>query len=515
MALQHLFKAQWDDQRDRFRRVLARHRRRGGAAENLSENIAQLNLSPSALEQQAHIDNEVWQRLWALGVFSLTIPHKYGGKNADTLLFVDVVKALSRQSLSLAITAVPHLCNAVGSLRHFATEEMQAAVFSNAINRQRLLSFALTEDHTGSDVASHRTHIKPVGEGMIELNGSKLWTTNAMHADHWVVVAKSPEFSPIPNGSCFVLVTPADQGVQISKTWQKLGGGASHSVSLYFDKVRLPKERLFGIPGKAMQHFSQVVLKGRLGAAAGAIGVTQRALDICCLSDKWVATYHARLLVMQDMVYYAAFLLDQSPLDAGPFIALTKSFVVSGCENLLHDIFSRQIVHHGEENNDLLQLLKDFPVLRVIEGPNEVINNYALLSMSTGLRHCSPPSMFLALHRHATVPQFVTQLQQLMSISLTILSQPGFRHLQPELETLALALQRLACLEAAQYAHIFVAENTARQAGIDWLSSSLSSYLERLHALLEPTPEKISSPNVMKNTEIGLSKRTTGLSTTA
>src|SRR5437667_400584 len=83
------------------------------------------------------------------------------------------------------------------------------------------VSFALTEPNAGSDVSGIRTTAVRHGDEYL-LNGSKMFITNAGHAD-WFTVFASTDLSAGQRGLSAFVVPASLEGVVVEKHLDKMG----------------------------------------------------------------------------------------------------------------------------------------------------------------------------------------------------------------------------------------------------------------------------------------------------
>src|SRR3990172_9768606 len=76
------------------------------------------------------------------------------------------------------------------------------------------------------------------------------------------------------------IVTPDLPGFRVGKKEDKMGLRASPTVSLVFDRMRVPADRLLGEEGQGFVYAMQSLEHGRLGIAAQAIGIARHALEL-------------------------------------------------------------------------------------------------------------------------------------------------------------------------------------------------------------------------------------------
>src|SRR5436309_284357 len=136
-------------------------------------------------------------------------------------------------------------------------------------------AYALTEPGSGSDAAAMRTTASLERDEWV-LRGTKTFATNASVAKIVVVYARTgPKKHEI---SAFVVPTDA-KGFSVLKKENKMGIRASDTVTLGFDGCRIPKDNLLGELHKGFTIAMATLDGGRIGIAAQALGIAQRALE--------------------------------------------------------------------------------------------------------------------------------------------------------------------------------------------------------------------------------------------
>lgn len=100
-----------------------------------------------------------------------------------------------------------------------------------------------SESGAGSDLANLQTRAEDCGDHFL-VNGSKIWTSFADHAD-WIfcLVRTDPQASK-QQGISFLLIDMATPGISVSPI--ELISGKSEFCQTFFDNVRVPRENLVG-----------------------------------------------------------------------------------------------------------------------------------------------------------------------------------------------------------------------------------------------------------------------------
>jgi len=135
--------------------------------------------------------------------------------------------------------------------------------------------YALTEPEAGSDARGIRTRAERNVDGW-RLDGTKHWITNAGVADLALVFADSDA-----GLTAFAVPTASAGFHREPMPGRELGHRGSDHAFIRLEGVRLPADAVLGEPGGGFQVAMAALGHGRLGVAAGALGVLQACLDAC------------------------------------------------------------------------------------------------------------------------------------------------------------------------------------------------------------------------------------------
>src|SRR2546426_10061366 len=210
-----------------------------------------------------------------LGLFGVFVPEKHGGAGLDYVCYAITIEELSRADASAGVIAA--VCNGLvcEPLLRYGTEEQKRRYLVPIARGEWIGAYALTEAGSGSDAAAMRTTAELKGNEWV-LNGTKSFATNGSVAK--VVIGYARTGRQKHEISAFIIPTDAE-GFSVLKKEDKMGIRASDTVTLGFDGMRIPKDNLLGELHKGFTIAMATLDGGRIGIAAQALGIAQRALE--------------------------------------------------------------------------------------------------------------------------------------------------------------------------------------------------------------------------------------------
>jgi alkylation response protein AidB-like acyl-CoA dehydrogenase len=165
-------------------------------------------------------------------------------------------------------------------LNDWGTEAQKQQYLPKLASGDWIGCYCLTEPEAGSDVASMTTSVREEDDAFV-INGTKHWITNGGIADLALVFA-TIDPSQRHHGICaFIVETAWDGFHHRPMAGQELGHRSSSHAYITFDELRVPKENLLGGIGEGFKVGMSALDHGRLGVAAGAVGIAQACLDAC------------------------------------------------------------------------------------------------------------------------------------------------------------------------------------------------------------------------------------------
>jgi alkylation response protein AidB-like acyl-CoA dehydrogenase len=302
------------------------------AVQTRARTFAQDEVLPLAREADARgvFPVELVRRMGELGFLAGPVDPDYGGSGIDHVSFAAVYEELGRADASVRGFLSVHGGLVTLCLADHGTPEQRRDWLPRLATGETIGCYALTEAAAGSDVAALTTRARREGADYV-LDGEKVWITNGNLAGLALVFAKDESLTASrPHDTiCAFLVPTSTPGFERhGMPDAPLGHRAADHARITLRDCRVRATAMLGAPGDGFRVAMRALDHGRLGVAAGAVGLGASCLDAALafsaerrafgrsigefqmiqadLATMYVALESARLLV-----YRAAWLKDQ------------------------------------------------------------------------------------------------------------------------------------------------------------------------------------------------------------
>jgi alkylation response protein AidB-like acyl-CoA dehydrogenase len=238
------------------------------------------------------------KRMGELGFLAAPLAPEYGGGGLDSLCYAILCEELGRVDASVRGFLTVHTGLVSLCLQEWGTDEQKRRYLPLLASGEWIGCYALTEPDAGSDAASMQTTAREESEGYV-LNGEKIWITNGASARLALVFA-SRDLTARHRGICAFLVETDTPGfLREPMPGRELGHRASEHVHITLNECRVPHSALLGAPGDGFKVAMSALDRGRLGVAAGAVGIAQSCLDACVAYTRQRRQFGRRLADFQ------------------------------------------------------------------------------------------------------------------------------------------------------------------------------------------------------------------------
>lgn len=332
-----------------------------------------------------------------VGLLGLNIPEEYGGAGDVGFRYNQIIsEETARIGGHLGGMRV-HSDVCLGYVLAYANDEQRKRWLPQIAEGKGMLSIAMTEPGTGSDLAGIKTSAKLDGDHWV-LNGAKTFITGGANADLVIVVARtSSDPDNRRKGLSLLVVEDGMEGFEKGRLLNKIGLPLQDTVELSFTDVHVPTANLLGEEGEAFSYLGHNLPQERLSIASGALVSCEAALRYTLdyvkereVFGKPLATFQntkfelaaleAKVEAARAMVDRAVLLLEEDKLTAVD-AAKCKLF----CTELQGEVVDRCLQLFGGFGYMLeypiARLYTDARVSRIYGGTSEIMKTIIATSM--------------------------------------------------------------------------------------------------------------------------------------
>ncbi len=345
------------------------------------QNFSDTEVLPQtrAWEEATAFPDEIWPRMGELGLLSMTLPPAGGGTGLSCRTYCEAVRILAHGDPALAMNIAAVNALVVAHIAAFGTPEQKEKYLAGAAAGTIKLAWGLTEPDAGSDARRVKTVAEPIEDrpGYYQLNGRKMFITNGGKADLIIIIARTGE----KELSAFLLET--DQpGFTLEKRIHTVGVSASNTVQFALNNA------IGWHTPCTFEQATGLLYRGRLGIAAMALGIAEKAHALAIEYSKQREQFNRRLCDMQSVQNMLAdsemeiaagrLLLAQGAalFDAGESIVLASSMAKLYTSETANRVTNRALQIHGGRGmtREFLveKLWRDAKLTEIGEGCSEI-----------------------------------------------------------------------------------------------------------------------------------------------
>jgi alkylation response protein AidB-like acyl-CoA dehydrogenase len=228
------------------------------------------------MDEHGKLDPALIRQCFDLGLMGIETPEEFGGAGASFFTAILAVEELSRVDASVGVFVDVQNTLVNNALIRWGSPE-QKKKYLPQLAAEKVGAYALSEAGSGSDAFAMQAR-GVERDGSYILNGRKLWITNGLEAEIFIVFANiNPEAGY--RGITAFIVEKGFEGFSVGKKENKLGIRASSTTELILEDCRVPKENVLGEVGKGYKVSIETLNEGRIGIGAQMIGIARGALD--------------------------------------------------------------------------------------------------------------------------------------------------------------------------------------------------------------------------------------------
>jgi alkylation response protein AidB-like acyl-CoA dehydrogenase len=250
----------------------------------IAQTLAELPADQRAKSWRGY-DADFSRALGQAGFIGLTLPTKYGGRNLGPFARFVVLEELLAVGAPVAGHWIADRQSAQLILR-FGSENQRQSYLPAICRGESYFCIGMSEPGSGSDLASVRSQARLTDDGGWILNGTKIWTTNAMHSHYMIALVRtSGKHGDRHRGLSQLLVDLSLPGITISPIVDIAGD--SHFCEVNFEDVKLHSDALVGVEGEGWKQVMAELVLERSGP--------ERIYSSMVLLDTWTDLLKSRI----------------------------------------------------------------------------------------------------------------------------------------------------------------------------------------------------------------------------
>jgi len=359
------------------------------AIRKMAKEFGQKELAPVAAKldrREEEFPLDLFKKMAKAGFMAYPMAKEYGGLGKSKIEYVTLIEEVSWfDAASALIMAVDNLASY--PIETFGSDEHKKKYLPKMASGEIIGAFGLTEPNAGSDAANQQTTAKVDGDFFV-INGEKIFIMHGDVADLVVLFCKIVEEGEKDKVSA-ILLEKGTPGFTSEKLKFKMGMRTATTGRLKLENVKVPRSNLLGEAGKGFKMALKTLDGARIGVAAQALGLAQRAFDE---SVKYAKTREqfgapiAKLQAIQWMIADMSTRLEAARLltykaavmeDKGERVTLAAAQAKLFASETANFCVNKAMQIHGGygyigEFSEIEKLYRDQRVTEIYEGTSEV-----------------------------------------------------------------------------------------------------------------------------------------------
>ncbi|WP_176590573.1 acyl-CoA dehydrogenase family protein [Sphingobium sp. EM0848] len=214
----------------------------------------------------------------AAGILGIPFAADVGGRDLKhpTLALLVALEEIAYYSSGVASALLDAQLILVGQTLDRAAPHLRQSYLPRLIKGEIVCSFATSEPDASTDLSPARMQTRAVKvEGGWRISGRKRWITNAVAADHMLVLCRTGD-----KAQTLLLVNMRDNGVSVADPDRKMGNHPQLTSDVLFEDSFVADDHVVGEVGAGLRGALGALTIGRMGIGAVGVGMAQAAFDI-------------------------------------------------------------------------------------------------------------------------------------------------------------------------------------------------------------------------------------------
>ncbi|MAF27554.1 MAG: acyl-CoA dehydrogenase [Gemmatimonadetes bacterium] len=354
----------------------------------LAREFSDKEITPTVAEhhdQSAEFPMDIGRKAYELGLMNCIIPEEYGGIGLGAIEECLIAEELAHGCMGISLSILANNL-AIVPTKMVGNEDQKKKYLGGLAEEFSHCAYALSEPEAGSDPAALTTTAVRKGDQYI-INGRKRWITGAGVAD-WFVIFAVTDPDKGHKGLTAFIIERAHPGVSTGKKEDMMGQRASFTCDVIMEDAEIPVENRLGEEGQGFYIAMQTFQYTRPAIAAGAVGVSQNAMDHAAryalerkTFGKPIANHQGIQFMIADMqrdimagrllTWQCAWMCDEG-IANNTEVAIAKLFTAEAAMRITTDAVQVFGGYGYSREYPVEKLMRDVKVCQIYEGTDQV-----------------------------------------------------------------------------------------------------------------------------------------------
>ncbi len=339
------------------------------------------------MDRENYYPREAIREAGKLGILTPTVPAEYGGGGGDLRTAVVVLEELGRISGGFSLLVEAYGILFADAVNNFASKAQREEVLPKVAAGDKIGAFALSEPCCGSDAAAIQTRAEKRG-GEWVINGEKMWITNGLYADYYLVAARTGRREDRHRAITLFLLKRS-RCIELSPI-EVMGVRGTGTAGIKFNDCVVGGDDVVGEVNSGWKILMHTLDVGRVAVAGVALGVARGAFEEALAWARRREVFNRKLVEFQNtqfelaemlaavesiraLTYYSAYLYDTK----SPEFMLMSHVTKLHAARLAVDVTRRAVQIEGgfgySKESKAEMFYRDAKILEIGEGTNEIM----------------------------------------------------------------------------------------------------------------------------------------------
>jgi isovaleryl-CoA dehydrogenase len=247
--------------------------------QNLCKDFATNEIAPKASyhDETQTFNIDVFKKIGELGLLGITASPDFGGAGLGATAATIVMEEFGKVCASTTLSYLAHSMLCVNNIDKNASKQQKEKFLPKLISGEHIGCMGMSEPEYGSDALGMQTKAVKQNDHY-NINGSKMWITNAQYSDIAYVYTRTGKGE---KDLTTFIIEKDSPGYSTGKPIHKMGMRASPTGELVFENCKVPLQNRIGNEGDSTYHMMKNLEIERITICGISLGIARACVSQC------------------------------------------------------------------------------------------------------------------------------------------------------------------------------------------------------------------------------------------